>query len=144
MPIIAGGFGFTTHAHRLFEHLELDFGARSCGGARFAATAAPSHLFLGNAYATPTTIATTLRRLDDEGSRDNDRAGLAFPATRVFAPDGQPICETSARGLRTFGPEGDRPVDVTHPTFYYPEFLIDRLGLAGPACSRQSTRSAFQ
>lgn len=85
-------------------------------------------LFLGNAYVTPSTIATTLRRLDDEGLRASYRAGLAFPATRVFAPDGQPICETSARGLRTFGPAGERPIDVTHPTFYYPDFLIDRLG----------------
>lgn len=85
-------------------------------------------LFLGNAHATPTTISTTLRRIEAEGLRENYRAGLAFPSTRVFAPDGVPICETTDRGLRTYGRTGERPIDTLHPTFYYPDFLIERLG----------------
>jgi hypothetical protein len=85
-------------------------------------------LFLGNAHATPTTIATTLLRIEEEGLRENYRAALAFPSTRVFAPDGEPICETTERGLRSYGPDGERPIDPIHPTFYYPDFLIERLG----------------
>jgi hypothetical protein len=85
-------------------------------------------LFLGNAHATPTTISTTLRRIELEGLRENYRAGLAFPSTRVFAPNGDPICETTERGMRTYGQNGERPIDTLHPTFYYPDFLIERLG----------------
>ncbi len=85
-------------------------------------------LFLGNAHATPATIATTLRRIEEEGLRESYRAGLAFPSTRVFAPNGEPICETTERGLRTYGRDGERPIDPIHPTFYYPDFLIERLG----------------
>jgi hypothetical protein len=85
-------------------------------------------LFLGNAHATASTIATTLRRIEEEGLRENYRAGLAFPSTRVFAPDGVPICETTTRGLRTYGRDGDRSIDHAHPTFYYPDFLIEQLG----------------
>lgn len=85
-------------------------------------------LFLGNAHATATTISTTLRRIEEEGLRENYRAGLAFPATRVFAPDGVPICETTPRGLRSYGRAGEREIDPLHPTFYYPDFLIERLG----------------
>lgn len=85
-------------------------------------------LFLGNAHATPTTIPTTLRRIEVEGLRENYRAGLAFPSTRVFAPNGEPICEITERGTRTYGRNGERPIDTLHPTFYYPDFLIERLG----------------
>jgi hypothetical protein len=85
-------------------------------------------LFLGNAHATPSTISTTLRRIEQEGLHENYRMGLPFPSTRVFAPDDQPICETTERGLRTYGPDGERPIDLMHPTFYYPDFLIERLG----------------
>ena len=85
-------------------------------------------LFLGNAHATPATIPITLERIEAEGLRENYRAALAFPSTRVFAPDGEPICETTERGLRTYGRDGERPVDPIHPTFYYPDFLIERLG----------------
>lgn len=85
-------------------------------------------LFLGNAHATPETIWKTLRRIHDEGLRENYRGGIPFPSTRVFAPDGQPICETTPRGLRTYGPEGERATDFIHPTFYYSDFLIERLG----------------
>ncbi len=85
-------------------------------------------LFLGNAHATPETISRTLARIHDEGLHENYRGGIPFPSTRVFAPDGQPICETTERGLRTYGPEGERPVDFIHPTFYYSDFLIERLG----------------
>lgn len=86
-------------------------------------------LFLGNAHATVTTIPTTLRRIADEGLRENYRAALAFPSTRVFAPDGEPICETTPRGLRTYGPGGaELAHDFLQPTFYYPDFLIERLG----------------
>lgn len=85
-------------------------------------------LFLGNAYATPTTIATTLRRIEEEGLRENYRAALAFPSTRVFEPDGVPICETTSRGTRTFGPGGERATDTLWPTFYFPDFLVERLG----------------
>lgn len=85
-------------------------------------------LFLGNAHATPETISRTLQKLDEEGLRGHYRTGLPFPSTRVFAPDGQPICETTARGLRSFGPEGEREPDEIHPTFYFADFLIERLG----------------
>jgi hypothetical protein len=85
-------------------------------------------LFLGNAHASPLTISTTLRRIEEEGLRENYRMGLPFPSTRVFAPDDQPICETTERGLRTYGPDGERPIDSLHPTFYYPDFLVERLG----------------
>jgi hypothetical protein len=86
-------------------------------------------LFLGNAHADVDTIRTTLRRIEDEGLRESYRAGLAFPSTRVFAPDDQPICETTPRGLRTYGPDGTvREHDPLWPTYYYPDFLIERLG----------------
>ena len=90
--------------------------------------AATVGLFLGNAHATPETIANTLKRIEDEGLRTYYRAGLPFPSTRVFAPDGEPICETTPRGLKSFGPEGERDVDFIHPTFYFADFLIERLG----------------
>ncbi|MGE0397481.1 MAG: radical SAM protein [Kofleriaceae bacterium] len=90
--------------------------------------AATVGLFLGNAHATPETIANTLKRIDEEGLREYYRAGLPFPSTRVFAPDGAPICETTERGLRSFGPEGEREIDFIHPTFYFADFLIERLG----------------
>lgn len=86
-------------------------------------------LFLGNAHATIDTLPITLRRIADEGLRDSYRAGLAFPATRVFAPDGEPICATSERGLRTYGRDGrELPIDLLAPTYQYPDFLIERLG----------------
>lgn len=85
-------------------------------------------LFLGNAHATPETIWKTLRRIHDEGLRESYRGGIPFPSTRVFAPDGNPICETTPRGLRTYGPSGDRPTDFIHPTFYFSDFLLERLG----------------
>src|SRR5690606_27051517 len=91
--------------------------------------AATIGLFLGNAHADADTIRNTLRRIEDEGLRESYRAGLAFPATRVFAPDGTPICETTPRGLRTYGPDGaERDHDTLWPTFYYPDFLIEKLG----------------
>lgn len=85
-------------------------------------------LFLGNAHATPETIWKTLRRIHEEGLRENYRGGIPFPSTRVFAPGGQPICDTTPRGLRTYGPQGERETDFIHPTFYYSDFLIERLG----------------
>lgn len=85
-------------------------------------------LFLGNAHATPETIWKTLQRVHEEGLRENYRGGIPFPSTRVFAPDGEPICETTPRGLRTYGPDGERETDFIHPTFYFADFLIERLG----------------
>ncbi len=86
-------------------------------------------LFLGNAHADIHTIPTTLRRIEAEGLRESYRAGLPFPSTRVFAPDDQPICETTLRGLRTYGRDGaEREVDTLWPTYYYPDFMIERLG----------------
>lgn len=86
-------------------------------------------LFLGNAHADADTIRNTLRRIEDEGIRDNYRAGLPFPSTRVFAPDDTPICETTPRGLRTYGRDGvEREHDTLWPTYYYPDFLIEKLG----------------
>lgn len=91
--------------------------------------AATIGLFLGNAHADADTIRKTLRRIEDEGLRESYRAGLAFPATRVFAPDDQPICDTTSRALRTYGRDGtEREHDTLWPTFYYPPFLIDKLG----------------
>ena len=54
--------------------------------------------------------------------------GFFMPSTRVFAPEGVPICETTERGMHTYGRTGERPIDTIHPTFYYPDFLIERLG----------------
>ncbi|HWO25624.1 MAG TPA: radical SAM protein [Kofleriaceae bacterium] len=85
-------------------------------------------MFLGNAHATPTTLATTLRRIEEEGLRETYRAALAFPATRVFAPDGVPICAAPPRATLSFGPEGERAADPLWPTFYFPDFLVERLG----------------
>jgi len=86
-------------------------------------------LFLGNAHANADTIRNTLRRIEEEGIRDNYRAGLPFPSTRVFAPDDQPICDTTPRGLRTYGRDGaEREHDLLYPTYYYPDFLIEKLG----------------
>jgi hypothetical protein len=91
--------------------------------------AATIGLFLGNAHADADTIKNTLRRIEDEGLRESYRAGLPFPSTRVFAPDGEPFCETTPRGLRTYGRDGvEREVDMLWPTFYYPDFLIEKLG----------------
>ena len=86
-------------------------------------------LFLGNAHATAATLRETVRRIEDEGLRENYRGGLAFPATRVFEPGGEPICATTSRGLRTYGPDGaERATDALAPTFYYPDFLVEKLG----------------
>lgn len=86
-------------------------------------------LFLGNAHANADTIRNTLRRIEEEGLRENYSAGLSFPSTRVFAPGGQPICETTPRGLRTYGRDGtEREHDTLWPTYYYPDFLIEKLG----------------
>lgn len=85
-------------------------------------------LFLGNAHATPSTISSTLGRIEEEGIRENYRMGLPFPSTRVFAPGGEPICETTERGLRTYGRIGERPLNFLEPTYYYPDFLIEALG----------------
>jgi hypothetical protein len=86
-------------------------------------------LFLGNAHATADTLRTTLRRIEDEGLRENYSMGLPFPATRVFAPGGKPICPTTERGLFTYGPNGTvRDTTFLAPTYYYPDFLIEKLG----------------
>lgn len=91
--------------------------------------AATIGLFLGNPHANADTIRNTLRRIEDEGLRENYRAGLPFPATRVFAPDDKPICETTERGLRTYGRDGtEREHDTLRPTFFYPTFLMEKLG----------------
>ena len=85
-------------------------------------------LFLGNAFATPRSIATTLRRFDD------DLVGL-FPraevgtATRVFESGAEILGEQAVSGATTYGVDGPRPsVDLSQPTFFIPKAILDVLG----------------
>jgi hypothetical protein len=88
-------------------------------------------LFLGNAFADERTLQRTLRRIDAEGLKQNYRMGVVIPGTRVFEPDGVPICPTTAQGLRSYDAKGERAVDTLWPTFYFPPYLLQRLGNPG-------------
>ncbi|AJT69456.3 hypothetical protein T261_7859 [Streptomyces lydicus] len=87
-------------------------------------------MFLGNTYATPETVSTTLRIVNELrlGERFDD--SLITRATRVFDLGDGLIGDTSASAY-SVGPEGllDE-VDLVHPTFSYPTALVEALGSA--------------
>lgn len=82
-------------------------------------------MFLGNAYASGETIATTLERASAAGLPEHFRGALITRATRVFDVTGQSAGE-DAFSLGPDGPLAD--VDLLHPTFRYPPALVAALG----------------
>ncbi|ADO68339.1 B12-binding domain-containing radical SAM protein [Stigmatella aurantiaca] len=84
-------------------------------------------LFLGNAYSDEATIRNSLRRIEAEGLREKYKTGHVISSTRVFDIGGGYISGPDGT-LVSFDRAGERPVDVTWPTFHYPKFLMDRLG----------------
>lgn len=83
--------------------------------------------FLGNAHADEQTIARTLEAVDREQLIDYYDAGYVIPSTRVFA-----IGRTSEFIDRSttisYNRNGETAPDTKLPTFYFPQFLMDRLG----------------
>lgn len=81
--------------------------------------------FLGGAFSTPESVATTLSVLSDSGLSTAARSGDIVRGTRVYrciAPAlGQPSVITVAR-------DGRHETDLIHPTFCYPPALIEPLG----------------
>ncbi|ACY13852.1 B12-binding domain-containing radical SAM protein [Haliangium ochraceum] len=93
-------------------------------------------LFLGNAHADEKTIWRTLQQIDDNGLRDNYRAGHVIASTRVFELEGQPICAVGDESsVISYGPQGLLEPDLRWPSFYYPSFLTEKLG-SPPAIHR--------
>ncbi|MEV0262360.1 radical SAM protein [Streptomyces sp. NPDC050617] len=87
-------------------------------------------MFLGNTYATPETVAATLRTVNELrlGERFDD--SLITRATRVFDLGDGLLGDVSAAAY-SVGPDGllDE-VDLVHPTFSYPVALVKALGSA--------------
>ncbi|HYO70295.1 MAG TPA: radical SAM protein [Archangium sp.] len=84
-------------------------------------------LFLGNAHSDEATLRNTLRRIEEEGLREKYKTGHVIASTRVFEL-GDGLISGKDGTLVSFDRKGERPVDVTWPTFHYPKFLMDRLG----------------
>ncbi|MCC6555372.1 MAG: radical SAM protein [Polyangiaceae bacterium] len=82
-------------------------------------------LFLGNAYATPRTIARSLAALHAHGLLETVRVPGIMVATRVF--ETLPRDDRRAEGdIVTFGPAPD--LDLSLPTFEYPAALLGHFG----------------
>lgn len=97
--------------------------------ARLGRTKSRQHgLFLGNVYATPSTIATTLQVVEENGLQEHfDRAALTR-ATRLFDL-GPAMPGVNTPGVFTIGPTGLLPQpDLAYPTFLYPPHLLETLG----------------
>lgn len=85
-------------------------------------------LFLGNAFADPTTITETLRYVDDiELQRATIQDAMIIPAVRLFESNRSTTNATPAQ-LQVFPPPGGDPVPFLQPTYQYPPALIDALG----------------
>ncbi|EDY50372.1 B12-binding domain-containing radical SAM protein [Streptomyces clavuligerus] len=85
-------------------------------------------MFLGNTYATPETVATTLRTINELRLGERFEDSFITRATRVFDIGDGLLADTSAAAY-SVGPEGllDR-IDLVHPTFSYPPALVEALG----------------
>ncbi|MFE7116843.1 B12-binding domain-containing radical SAM protein [Streptomyces sp. NPDC057654] len=87
-------------------------------------------MFLGNTYATPETVAATLRTVSELrlGERFDD--SLITRATRVFDL-GDGLLDDVSAAAYSVGPDGPLDeVDLVHPTFSYPAALVEALGSA--------------
>ncbi|MCG8417209.1 MAG: radical SAM protein [Proteobacteria bacterium] len=87
-------------------------------------------LFLGNAHVDVTTIRNTLRAVDESGLKEHYRAAHIIANTRVFATHrgGYNCPVQSDKEIISYDHHGRRPTDLRWPSFYYPRFLVDRLG----------------
>ena len=88
--------------------------------------AARFSVFLGNAYATPETVARSLKAYNQAGLADRFASAHIPAATRVFAPDGQTQDAPGAVTFRRSGSDGE--IDVAHPTFFMPPAILAELG----------------
>ncbi|WNG35148.1 radical SAM protein [Archangium violaceum] len=88
-------------------------------------------LFLGNYHADERTIRRSLQQVDEHGLRENYRGAFVMAATRVYDIEGKYICATSeeeAKSIISYDERGERPFNLLWPSFYYPRFLMQRLG----------------
>ncbi|MFF2078501.1 B12-binding domain-containing radical SAM protein [Kitasatospora sp. NPDC058162] len=85
-------------------------------------------MFLGNSYATPDTVATTLRAVSDLRLAERFEDSLITRATRVFDL-GEGLTGEPAAAAYSVGPHGRLDtVDLLYPTFSYPPALVAALG----------------
>lgn len=85
-------------------------------------------MFLGNSYATPETVATTLRTVSDLRLAERFEDSLITRATRVFDL-GEGLTGEPADTAYSVGPQGRLDaVDLLYPTFSYPPALVAALG----------------
>ncbi|MES9509801.1 radical SAM protein [Streptomyces sp. NPDC000609] len=85
-------------------------------------------MFLGNSYATPETVAATLRTVSDLRLADRFEDSLITRATRVFDL-GEGTVEDPGGTTYSVGPGGRLDtVDLLYPTFSYPPALVEALG----------------
>ena len=85
-------------------------------------------LFLGNAFTSVTTVAETLRAVDEmELHRYFAQDPLLISALRVF--ESTPLPASSKKRLMVYPPASASAAEpFLHPTFLYPEELVDHLG----------------
>ncbi|HEX2691965.1 MAG TPA: hypothetical protein VHN14_35395 [Kofleriaceae bacterium] len=83
-------------------------------------------VFLGNSFATPQSISTTLRYFNDSGLTDIFEDAHVRTGTRVYevCPDTIPI----ERGSMFTISRGGNDERLLHPSFAYPELLLHDLG----------------
>ncbi|MGW2540266.1 B12-binding domain-containing radical SAM protein [Kitasatospora sp. NPDC001574] len=85
-------------------------------------------MFLGNSYATPETVSTTLRAVSDLRLAERFEDSLITRATRVFDL-GEGITGEPGDAAYSVGPRGRlEAVDLLYPTFSYPPALVAALG----------------
>lgn len=97
----------------------------------------PPHFsaFLGNAYSTPRSVATTLQHFEHHGFAERFATAVVSDATRLFpfgrsreaVPDGVELHTFSARGREVHRSDELERVAV-EPTFYFPEAISSHLG----------------
>lgn len=85
-------------------------------------------MFLGNSYATPATVAATLRTVSDLRLAERFDDSLVTRATRVFDL-GEGLIGEPGDAVYSVGPQGRLDtVDLLYPTFSYPPALVAALG----------------
>lgn len=85
-------------------------------------------LFLGNAFASPKTIARSLARFDEELSGRFAEVDVGA-GTRLFESIVDVVGSESLSRATTYQPTGPvQEVDITDPTFFLPSELVDTLG----------------
>lgn len=92
-------------------------------------------MFLGNAYATPRTVATSLRAYHDAGLAHSFRSAVIGTATRAFPVENAEPVDVASLPLHVFaGParrtiaDGGATTARSDPTFYLPPHILRTLG----------------